>query len=102
MAAKSGSPVGPASVRDAVPQRPLRRLSRGGCGSVRAGRGSSDVLPPWLRRPQKRARPVDDFPSLDDGDALRRHSVLVADHAIADSGRRRFLLHSDHEGRSWV
>ena len=26
----------------------------------------------------------------------------VADHAIADSGRRRFLLHSDHEERTWV
>ena len=26
----------------------------------------------------------------------------VADHVIADSGRRRFLLHSDHEGRTEV
>ena len=26
----------------------------------------------------------------------------IADHAISDSGRRRFLLHSDHDGRTWV
>ena len=40
------TPVGLASVRDAVPQHPLRRLSRGETGSVRAGRGSSDDFPP--------------------------------------------------------
>ena len=141
MAVKSGSPVGLASVRDAVPPHPLRRLSHG-----------DDDLPPWHHRPHKRARSIDDVPSLDEGDAYRRRSHLVsktianfaryperrpagvvpagdgsldidqvwiywgwrmgfsrsqhlqhvADHAIADSGRRRFLLHSDHEGRSWV
>ena len=26
----------------------------------------------------------------------------VADHSIADNGRRWFLLHSDHEGHTWV
>ena len=26
----------------------------------------------------------------------------IADHAISDNGRRRFLLHSDHDGRTWV
>ena len=26
----------------------------------------------------------------------------VADHAISDSGRRRFLLHSENDGRTWV
>ena len=26
----------------------------------------------------------------------------IADHAISDKGRRRFLLHSDHDGRTWV
>ena len=47
MAVKSGSPVGPvsASVRDAVPRRPPRGLSRGECGAVRAGRGSSVDFP---------------------------------------------------------
>ena len=107
---------------------------------------------PWHHRPHKRARSLGDFPSLDEGDAFRRRSLLVsktianlaryperrpagvvpagggsldidqiwifwgrrlgfsrsqllqhiADHALADSGRRRFLLHSDHDGRTWV
>ena len=124
MAVKSGCPVGPAPAREA----------------------------PWHHRPHKRARSLNDFPSLDEGDAFRRRSLLVsktianfaryperrpagvvpagdgsldidqiwifwgrrcgfsrsqllqhiADHAIADSGRRRFLLHSDHDGRTWV
>ena len=26
----------------------------------------------------------------------------IADHAISDNGRRRFLLHSDRDGRTWV
>ena len=26
----------------------------------------------------------------------------IADHAVSDNGRRRFLLHSDHDGRTWV
>ena len=26
----------------------------------------------------------------------------IADHAISDNGRRRFLLRSDHDGRTWV
>ena len=62
MAVKSGSLVGLASVRDAVPQHPLRRHD----------------LPPWLHRPQKRARPTDDFPSLEEGDAFHRRSLLVS------------------------
>ena len=107
---------------------------------------------PWHHRPGKRARSQDAFPSVAEGDALRRRSLMVsksitsfarypdrrpagvvpagdgsldvdqlwvcwgrrcgfsrtqllqhiADHAISDSGRRRFLLHSDHDGRTWV
>ena len=35
---------------------------------------------------------------------LSRDQILqrIADHAIADSGRRRFLLRSDHEGHTWI
>ena len=107
---------------------------------------------PWHHRPGKRARSQDAFPSVAEGDALRRRSLMVsksitsfaryserrpagvvlagdgsldvdqvwvcwgrrcgfsrtqllqhiADHAISDSGRRRFLLHRDHDGRTWV
>ena len=67
MKVKSGSPVGLASVGDAVPPHPLRRLSHG-----------DDDLPPWHHRPHKRARSLDDVPSLDEGDAIRRRSLWSA------------------------
>ena len=107
---------------------------------------------PWHRRPGKRARSLDAFPTIAENDALRRRSLLVsksitsfarylerrpvgvvpagdgsldvdqlwvcwgrrcgfsrtqllqhiADHAISDNGRRRFLLRSDQDGRTWV
>ena len=50
MAVKSGSAVGPAPVREA----------------------------PWHHRHHKRARSQDDFPSLDEGDALHRRSLLAS------------------------
>ena len=63
--------------RSRIARYPERRPA----GVVPAGDGSLDIDQVWM------------------GTQLLQH---VADHAIADSGCRRFLLQSDQEGRTWV